>query len=193
MNLSKIVFATGLLFCSLNSCKDNKQVEQLDNKVTPKMMNDTVVTNDTIVENDANYLVYATEVNLYQIEVGKLALQKALNADVKDFARMLIDDHTKSLEELKVLANKKALTMPTTIPEEMTSDLEMLKGKATVDFDKEFINMMADDHENAVDKMTEIAQKIKDSDFKLWASRQIDSFITHRDKAKKLKEKLGGN
>lgn len=191
LNISKVVLGATLLLCSLNSCKNEHKQE--DSEVVPEVINDTVVANDTIVENDVTYLAYAAEINLYEIEVGKLALQKALNADVKDFARMLIDDHTKSLEELKALASKKAITMPTTMPAEMTADLDMLKAKATVDFDKHFINMMADGHEKAADKMTEIAQKIKDNDFKLWASRQIDAFITHRDQAKKLEQKLGGN
>lgn len=64
--------------------------------------------------------------------------------------------------------------------------------KAGSDFDKEFVAFMVENHTEVVDKMTEISQKAIDSDFKLWASRQLDSYITHRDEAIKLNKKMGG-
>jgi putative membrane protein len=190
INLSKIILGTSLLLCSLNSCKNEPKQENLviesNDQTEAKLVNDDIEN----IDSDAAFLAYAAEINLLEVEIGRLALQKAINGDVKDYARMLIDDHNKSLLELKTLANKQTITLPNAIPEPLMEKYNGLKEKSAADFDKAFVDMMVEEHETAVDKMTAISQKIKNSDSKLWSSRQIDSFITHRDEAKKLKEKI---
>jgi putative membrane protein len=52
-----------------------------------------------------------------EAEIGKLGYQKGVNEDVKKYAKMLIDDHSKALEELKTLANENTITMPASISE----------------------------------------------------------------------------
>ena len=39
--------------------------------------------------------------NLFEIQSNQLALQKSQNEQVKKFAQMMVDDHTKAGEQLK--------------------------------------------------------------------------------------------
>ncbi|REH00769.1 DUF4142 domain-containing protein [Flavobacterium aquicola] len=187
INFSKVVLGAGMLLFTMNSCKQEPKRE--DPVEAAEEINDEKIENNE-VKDDASFLTEATEINIKEIEIGKLAKQKAASTDIKKYAQMLIDDHTKALEELKAVANENTITLPAAISNEGKEDYDKLNEKSGVEFDKEFIDMMVDGHEKAVDKMTEISQKATNEDFKLWASRQTSTFLTHFEQAKKLKEKI---
>ncbi|MGQ7947553.1 DUF4142 domain-containing protein [Flavobacterium sp. WC2509] len=182
IHLSSIIIGTFLLIFTMNSCK--KEPVNVDPKEIVEEQN------DTIVENDASYLAEIAKIHASEIEIGKLALQKGLRPDIQKYAQLLIDDHTKSLDELKALAIKKTITLPNSVTDAKDEDYNTLKEKSGTDFDDAFVAMMAEDHEKTVDQITEISQKVTDPDVKLWTSRQVTMFTTHSDEAKKLKEKV---
>ena len=188
VHLSKIILGAGLLLFTINSCKNEPKHE--DPVASADEQKETKFEKKDI-KDDSEFLTDAAEINLLEIEIGKLALQKGISQDVKQYATMLVDDHTKSLEELKVLANENTITLPVEISEAGRVKYNQLNEKGA-DFDKKFIDFMVEDHEKAADKMTEISQKATNEDFKLWASRETSTFLAHHEEAKKLKEKLAG-
>ena len=185
ISLSRIILGAGLLMLTLNSCKNEPKKE--DPKEVAEDANDEKFDNDA-VEDDAQYLTDAAEILLSEIEIGKLGLAKSSNPEVKKFAQALVTDHTKALEELNALANKKTISIPTTITEEGREEYNKLDKYTSAEFDKKFIDLTTDDHEKAVDKMTEIAQKATDADIKTWSSRQITVMLEHHEIVKKLGE-----
>lgn len=181
---SKIILGTGLLLCTMNSCKtEPKKEEEI---VVADAQNEENMDNEEI-ENDATFLADAAELHLTEIEIGKLALKKGVRPDVIKYAQMLIADHTIALEELKALSIKNTITLPTAMTEGGTEKYNKLNEKSGAEFDKDFVAMMAEEHEKAATEMTEISQKVKNPDVKLWTSRQVTMFTTHTDHAKKLK------
>jgi putative membrane protein len=48
-----------------------------------------------------------------EIEVSRLATTKAQSKDVKDYAKQLVDDHTKGLEKLRKYASEKSIALRT--------------------------------------------------------------------------------
>ncbi|MEO8254144.1 MAG: DUF4142 domain-containing protein [Flavobacterium sp.] len=187
IQLSSTIIGVILLTFTMNSCKNEPKTEDI--KEVTEIPNEVKVENET-VENDASFLNEIAEIHLAEIEIGKLAMKKAIRPDVKKYAQMLINDHTKSLEELRALAIKNTITLPTSTLAIDVEKYNELDKKSGTDFDTAFINMMIEGHEKAVNRMTEISQKAKDPDVKLWTSRQVTTFTTHFDEAKKLKEKV---
>ena len=186
ISLSRIILGAGLLMFTLNSCKNEPKKE--DPKEVAEDANDEKFDNDA-VEDDAQYLTDAAEILLSEIEIGKLGLAKSSNPEVKKFAQALVTDHTKGLEELNALANKKTISIPSAVTDEGRDEYEKLDKYNAAEFDKKFIDLTTDDHEKGVDKMTEIAQKATDADIKSWASRQITVMLQHHEIVKKLDEK----
>jgi len=186
ISLSRIILGAGLLMFTLNSCKNEPKKE--DPKEVAEDANDEKFDNDA-VEDDAQYLTDAAEILLSEIEIGKLGLAKSSNPEVKKFAQTLVTDHTKGLEELNALANKKTISIPSAVTDEGRDEYEKLDKYNAAEFDKKFIDLTTDDHEKGVDKMTEIAQKATDADIKSWASRQITVMLQHHEIVKKLDEK----
>ena len=113
------------------------------------------------------------------------------NEDVKKYAKMLIEDHSRSLEELKTLANENTITMPASISEAGSEKYNQLNELSGDDFDRKFVGMVLEEHEKGVGIMTAISQNATNEDFKLWASRQTSVFVKHYEEAKMLKEKFG--
>lgn len=182
---NKIILSTGILLLTISSCKNEPKHQDsvkgyVEGKETKSEAND--------IANDASFLKEAAEINLVEVEIGKLALQKSTRKDVKDYARMLIDDHTKALDDLQMLASLNTITLPSSISAVNREKYNELNesGKG---FDEKFIDMMVEDHQKDADKMTHISQKAKNEDFKLWASRQTSTFLNHYEEAKMLKEK----
>jgi len=63
-------------------------------------------------QTDERMMKQLAESNLAEISTGKLAQEKAQSEEVKSFAKKMVDDHTKSLEELRQLAQSKGVTLP---------------------------------------------------------------------------------
>src|SRR3982751_414234 len=66
-----------------------------------------------ISRGDRNALRDIAQANMAEIETGNLALQKAQNANVKHFAQMMVDDHTKGLKDVQQVAQAKGVELPT--------------------------------------------------------------------------------
>ncbi|WP_264551183.1 DUF4142 domain-containing protein [Flavobacterium sp. N2038] len=135
-------------------------------------------------------MVDQAEINLAEIEIGKLAQQKSSNAEVKKFGKMLVDEHTKSASEVSALAKAKNFTLPTSLTEEGQDEYNKLSEKTGVDFDKKFADMMIDGHEKAIDKLQKASKDATDNDVRLWASNNIAGLTAHLEHAKMLKQNL---
>src|SRR5438046_440260 len=64
---------------------------------------------------DQLFATAAARGNMAEVELGKLAQQKASSNEVKQFGQRMADDHSKAIDELKSLAQSKDITLPTTL------------------------------------------------------------------------------
>ncbi|MDW8850517.1 DUF4142 domain-containing protein [Flavobacterium sp. MMLR14_040] len=184
----KAILGAALIIIFLNSCKN--ETKQEDPKEVAEDANETKFDSIDSKEDDSQYLVDQAEINLEEIEIGKLAQTKSTNAEVKKFGKMLVDEHTKSASEVSTLAKTKNFTLPTSLTEDGQDKYNKLNEKSGVDFDKKFADMMVDGHEKAIDKIKKAAENAKDADVRQWASNSIPVLTTHLEHAKVLKESL---
>lgn len=184
----KAILGAGLLVIFLNSCKN--ETKQEDPKEVAEDTNEAKFDSIADKKDDSEYLVDIAEVNLAEIEIGKLAQQKSTNPEVKKFGKMLVDEHTKSAGEVSALAKSKNFTLPTSLTEEGQEEYKKLNEKSGLDFDKKFADMMIDGHEKAIEKLQKATKDAKDEDIKLWASNNIAPLTAHLEHAKLLKQDL---
>jgi len=184
----KVILGAGLLIVSLNSCK--KEMKQEDPKEVAEDSNEAKFDSIDDKKDDSEFLVDIAEVNLAEIEIGKLAQTKSTNPEVKKFGKMLVDEHTKSASEVSALAKAKNFTLPTSLTEDGQEEYKKLNEKSGLDFDKKFADMMIDGHQKAIDKLQKATKDAKDQDVKLWASNNIAPLTAHLEHAKMLKQDL---
>lgn len=135
---------------------------------------------------DQNFLASAANSNLFEIAFGTQAIKQSENEDVKRYGQMLIDDHTKVLEELKEAAIAKKLVMPDAMEEREASMLESLSQLSGAEFDRVFKEIAINTHEYAIALFEKAAHTLNDTEFRRWASEKIPSLKKHLEQAKAL-------
>lgn len=171
--------------CSDNKTVDSKEVAEQQNiaKVSPNDQAIVVIDND----NDAEFLMEAAEMQLEKINLGKLAQQKGSSASVKELGKMMQEDHTKVLTELKALAQSKSVSIPTSITEDSKDAYKNLADKTGNDFGKAYSDMMVEHHEDAIELFEKASTQSKDPNVRSWASQKLPSLKAHLQHAETCK------
>src|SRR5690606_22892191 len=115
---------------------------------------------------------------------------KATNTQVKEFAAMLVKDHEGVNASLKTLASGKGITLPTTVKDSEQRDLSDLREKSGADFDKEFMDMMVDLHQEDVNRLEKMADNAEDAQIRNFAASNLPKMKQHLEKAKSIKDNL---
>jgi putative membrane protein len=90
--------------------------------------------------------------DMFELESSKLAQQKASAAPVKEFAAMMIKDHTASTAKLKEAAGKAgpAITPRPALTAEQTTNLEALRAASGAEFDTLYKQQQVAAHQQAL-------------------------------------------
>jgi putative membrane protein len=102
---------------------------------------------------DKDFVKDAAIANMAEIELGRMAQEKGMDPNVKKFGQMMIDDHTKASDALKIIATENHIEMPAQVDDDHKDKGEKLAAKSGADFDRDYADMMADGHQNFVDKL----------------------------------------
>jgi putative membrane protein len=143
---------------------------------------------DTSMADDREFAMEAASGGLMEVALGKLAETNASSAKVKEFGRMMVTDHTKANTELKALAARKNITIPTTPTEHHQKHIDELKTKKGSDFDKAYVDMMVDDHKEDVDNFEEEVKDGNDADLKAFASKTLPVLNKHLTSIKAIQD-----
>lgn len=188
---SKALLGAAVLTLSfgMQSCKS--ETKQEDPKEVAEDENEAKFDNvDEAKEDDSEFLVDAAEVDMAEIQLGKLAQQKSTNADVKALGKMMVEQHEKAAATLKATAAKKNITLPTSLTEDGQKEFKDLNDKSGHDFDKKYADMMIDGHEKLIKRMEKASEKAEDADIRMWAANMLPTLRTHLEHAKMVKEKV---
>jgi len=88
--------------------------------------------------------------NMAEVQLGEIGVKQATNADVKSFAQMMVDDHTKSNQELMPIADKLGARKPAQLDSKHKSIADKLEKAQGADFDRQFMAVMVDSHKQAL-------------------------------------------
>jgi putative membrane protein len=139
---------------------------------------------------DKNFLKKAEEVDIRQRNLGRVMLEKSQNKDVKDYAQMLVDDHSKNLRDVVDLMNQKGMAQPKDLPEVKHEAVDKLNAMSGPELDREFVKMMLDDHQKDVSEFRNEANTAQDKDVKDYATRTVSMLEKHLQKAEELQSKI---
>ena len=134
---------------------------------------------------------HAAMAGMAEVKLGQLALEKGSSEDVKKFAQMMIDDHTKANEELKALAQSKSIELPTDLGKHQ-KDYDKLAKLSGAEFDKEYIDGMVKDHKEVVALFEKEANKGDDPDTKAWAAKMLPALQGHLQHAQDMQKTMKG-
>jgi len=141
-------------------------------------------------EESADFFVKAADGGMAEVAAGKLAQEKSTNAKVKEFAGMMVNDHTGANAGLKELAMKKNVTLPDTISNDHQKAAADMSKKTGKDFDKAYMDMQVKDHEKTVDLFEKGSKNVKDTELKGFIDNTLPKLKSHLEAARALKKTL---
>jgi putative membrane protein len=96
------------------------------------------------------FVTKAAEINLGEIELGKLAEQKGNNQAVKDFGERMIEDHSEAETELQELAKRESVTLPKMPGSGVAGLKRQISAESGAQFDEMYIKHMMAGHKQAI-------------------------------------------
>jgi putative membrane protein len=140
---------------------------------------------------DVKFTVMANSSNMMELQASQMAAQKATNSAVKDFASMMVQHHTMATQEMKQLLSSKGAMIPDSAMLPMHRiRMEMLQNLQGADFDKAYMRIMVDAHEEDVDEFEDEVTDAADADIRAFASRMLPILTQHYARAKEVRKQL---
>jgi putative membrane protein len=191
-----LIFLLALALISLG-CSGNEKAATRDNNSAQPASSDnsasTASSNAATGNSDQTFLQDAIKGNRAEITLGKMVTAKTKDPSVKQFAQMMVKDHTVALSQLQQLAQQKNITVPEGIPDDAQQLQSKLQNATGKKFDKDYMDGMVQDHQKDVQDFQNASQNAKDPDVKQLASKLTPTLEHHLQKAQQIDQKLGGN
>lgn len=138
---------------------------------------------------DQQFVDFAGQTDMAEINLGKLAQTSASSQAVKDYAQMLVNDHSKDFDQLYDLAHQANLTRPDAIDAEhnkmLIDPFQKLNGAA---FDHHYIQEMVAGHTKAIAVYKKEAADAQNPAVKTYAENTLPVLEKHLDGAKGLEK-----
>ena len=138
-------------------------------------------------------MTFATKVaaaNTFEIQSSELANDRAERADVKGFAKQMIDDHTKAGNDLKAAVQAANMPPPKEEPDAKgkatLTKLQAAKGKA---FDQAYVSAQLGAHKDAVSLFKGYSKNGKTAPLKDFAGKTLPTLEHHLTMVQDLSKK----
>lgn len=176
---------------SFQACS-SKKTEGTDSVENAEKSNDAKEDDGTGQTEDTNeFAVKAANGGMLEVELGRLAEEKAASKDVKDFGAMMVKDHSKANEELKTIAATQNITLPSTLGEDEQKHVNEMAKLSGADFDKKYVSMMVDDHKEDIDEFKKAAEDEKTNPaVKDFATKTLPTLQKHMDAINAIDKKM---
>jgi len=138
--------------------------------------------------NDPTFIMTAASANMLEIEAGRLAVQNANNADVKQYGQMMIDHHTMANQELQAIARQLNTEMPTVLLPPHQAMLDKVKGKTGTAFDEDFMDMMEASHKMTIAMFEAKSNNAQNASVKAYATKTLPTLRTHLESATRIED-----
>jgi len=128
---------------------------------------------------DKEFMMSAAHSDQNEIQFSKMALAKGVTGMTKTFAEKMIADHTKSTADLKPIAAKAGVTLPTDMDADhkaMAPEMEKLSGKA---FEDKYNKQMVADHQKTANTMAAHQTMTKNTDLQGFITKTLPVVESH--------------
>jgi len=136
----------------------------------------------------AQFLTDVIQTNNAEISFGQAAQAMGSARGVKDFGKMLVNDHTKANDQAKQLAMALNVPVPDGTTPEAESELKMATGMSGTGFDKDFLADMVKGHQQAIDKFQQEAGSSDPAQVTDFAKQTLPTLKKHLEKAQSLQK-----
>ncbi len=169
--LSAVLAAFGafVLMSGAASAQQDGNMSGQDKSMNKSMMNNM----------DKKWMMETAMGGMLEVEMGRLATERGMSDEVKQFGQRMVDDHGKANDELKQLAESKGVMLPTELDAKHKMMVEKMSKMSGAAFDNAYKKEMLKDHKKDVASFQREADKGMDADVKAFAAKTLPTLKEH--------------
>ena len=143
-----------------------------------------------VSDQDREFVNKAATGGLAEVELGRLAAQRAARPSVRSFGERMVTDHGRGNAELATLARSKGIEVPTALEPSQQAVRDRLSSLSGNDFDRDYMSEMVRDHTEDVALFERAAETSTDPDLKAWATRSLPMLRAHLALARQVNSEV---
>jgi putative membrane protein len=105
------------------------------------------------VRSDDDFVHDVAIKNMAEVELSRIALDKATSVDIKSFAQEMIDDHGAAGDKLKTALSGHQIDWPAQLDDKHRKAASELANTQAADFDREYVKAMVEGHQDLAAKL----------------------------------------
>jgi len=133
----------------------------------------------------------AAQDGMAEVKMGQLAQEKGQSDAVKDFGKRMVDDHTKTNDELKSTVGQENLRLPNNLSAHDQATYDRLSKLSGAEFDKAYARDMVMDHKKDIAEFKQEANNGQDPQIKNFASQTLPVLQDHLKQAEDMMQQVG--
>ncbi len=141
-------------------------------------------------QSPSEWVRQALQSNKEEIAISQEAAKRSSNAEVRQYAQMLVQDHGKTVERLGELGTRHGIAaLPTdseAVEEQARTRLSLADD---VSFDRAYLDLMVQSHESAIANYTGASQ-LSDEEVAAYARETLPTLRKHHEQARLLRQSL---
>ncbi|QJW89252.1 DUF4142 domain-containing protein [Spirosoma taeanense] len=131
---------------------------------------------------------------MMQLEVSKIAVQKASNEEVRQLAQAEVEEQTGLSAKLKEIADAKGVTLPSAPDAETQTKLTQMQGMSGAEFDRTYVSESGvKGHEKLDMVMSKVRSNASDSNLKNIEKAAHPLVKAHLKVSREIMNKMSGN
>jgi len=135
---------------------------------------------------DESFFHAAAQAGHAEIEAGQVAQRKATHPAIREFAEMMVKDHTAANLRLGEIAGSKGVPLPTGPSREQKALNRAIGKKSGATFDQEYVEGQIKAHEDTVKLLQKEIAEGHDPDAKAFAADTLPAVQAHLERIKQL-------
>lgn len=139
---------------------------------------------------DQQFLRRAADDNLAEVEMARLALQKATSQQVKNFAQNMVKDQGKAKDQLEKIGSSKQVDLPKGLSAKNKATKDRLAKFSGKQFDNAYMAEMLKNHKEDVATFLRERNSAKDMDIKEFADKSLPTLESHLKQAESIAPEL---
>jgi putative membrane protein len=195
INMKTNVFFSAAIVIILSACNNNHSENNVagttDTTANMTQPADTMAENTSAsathkTMSDTAFLAKVYSTGLFEIEASKLAKRMTEHKKVKEFADMIIADHTALNNDAATLLKQKGGIIPDALPADLEAKMKGLKQWMGKDFEQKYAQANIDGHKDAIALFSEVSKYGDDAGVKNLATRSLPTLQKHEADADSL-------
>jgi len=147
----------------------------------------------TAAVSDTLFVAAAGDSGLAEVSMSQLGVQRATNAELKEFSQQMINEHTQLNQQLAAVAAQKGMPVPRVTDARAQFCAQNLAGLTGEKFDQCYAKAQLVAHMEAVSAFEAESERGQDSDIKALAAKTLPRLKKHLAMIEPIANRLKGN